>query len=131
MANKEKPFIYINGVGLPTPKKGLKYIYTTTVDAGRNAEGAVTGSKVGRDQIKINDLEWAYLDGRTWSNVLREFEKFRLNVKYFDPAKQKWITRLMYPGDRSFELLKADPITGEPLEYINCKCNLIDMGYGK
>lgn len=125
------PFIYINGVPLPIPKRGLKYTVTTTVDSSRNANAQVTGSKVGRDQQKLNDLEWAHLDADTWARALREFEKFKCSVKYYDPVKQDWVTRYMYPGDRTFELWKVDTKTGVPLEYINCKCNIIDMGYGK
>lgn len=125
------PFLYINGVALPTPKYGFSYIVTTTVDSSRNADAQVTGSKVGRDQIKFDSLEWPHLDAKTWSAVLKEFEKFKCAVKYYDPVKTKWMTRYMYPGDRSFKLWKADPRTGEPLEYIDCKCNLIDMGYGE
>lgn len=125
------PFIYINGVGLPIPKEGMSYTVTTTVDSSRNVNAQVTGSKVGRDQIKLNDLEWAWLDASTWGKALREFEKFKCTVRYYDPVKEKWMTRYMYPGDRTFKIWKCDPTTGEPTEYIDCKCNLIDMGYGE
>ena len=128
---KFTPFLYINGVPLPIPKLGMGYTVTTTVDSGRNANAEVTGSKVGRDQIKLNNLEWGVLDADTWAAVLREFEKFKCLVKYYDPVKQKWMTRYMYPGDRSFDIFKADPTTGIPTLYSNCKCNLIDMGYGE
>ena len=123
------PFLYINGVALPMPKTGFSYTVTTTVDSSRNANAQVTGSKVGRDQIKLNNLEWPHLDAATWGRALREFEKFKVSIKYWDPVKQKWIMRYMYPGDRTFEVFKINS-KGEPTEYINCKCNLIDMGYG-
>lgn len=125
----QSPFLYINGVALPMPKTGFSYTVTTTVDSSRNANAQVTGSKVGRDQIKLNNLEWPHLDATTWGRALREFEKFKVSIKYWDPVKQKWITRYMYPGDRTFEVFKINE-RGEPTEYINCKCNLIDMGYG-
>lgn len=125
------PFLYINGVGLPIPKRGLSYTVTTTVNSARNAEAQVAGSKVGRDQIKLDNLEWGYLDADVWARVLREFEKFKVSVKYYDPVKERQITRYMYPGDRTFQPHKVDPTTGRPLGYINCKCNLIDMGYGE
>lgn len=125
------PFLYINGVALPIPKRGFTYICTTTVDSSRNANAQVTGSKVGRDQIKLNNLEWGYLDADTWGRVLREFEKFKVAIKYYDPVKQQWMTRYMYPGDRTFEPFKINTQTGVPISYINCKCNLIDMGYGE
>lgn len=131
MAKKFVPFLYINGIALPIPKEGMSYTVTTTVNSSRNANAQVTGSKVGRDQIKLNNLEWAHLDADTWGAVLRQFEKFKCTVKYWDPVKQKWLTRYMYPGDRTFDVWKCNPQTGEPTEYINCKCNLIDMGYGE
>lgn len=126
-----KPFIYINDVALPIPKLGFSYTVTTTVDSGRNANAQVTGSKVGRDQIKLDNLEWAVLDASTWGAVLREFEKFKCKVKFFDPVTKTWKTRFMYPGDRTFKVKDCNPITGEPLVYQDCKCNLVDMGYGE
>lgn len=129
MANNPN-FIYINGVALPMPKVGFSYTITTTVDSGRNAKGQVTGNKVGRDQIKLNNLEWAHLDASTWAKALKEFQKFKCLVKYWDPVSLSWKTRYMYPGDRTFEVWKINKKTGQPTEYINCKCNLIDMGYG-
>ena len=130
--NTDHPFLYINGIPLPTPRVGFEYIVTTTVDSARNANAQVVGSKVGRDQIKLNNLEWGYLDAATWGTILGYFDRdFKVKVKYFDPVKQKWMTRMMYPGDRTFKVKDADPKTGKPLSYIDCKCNLIDMGYGE
>lgn len=123
------PFIKINGVPLPAPKEGLEYTVTTTVDSGRNANAQVTGSKVGRDQLKLSNLEWPHLDAQTWSRALREFEKFKCYIEVVDPVTLTWIGRYFYPGDRTFTLWKVDENTGMPLEYIDCKCNLIDMGY--
>lgn len=123
-------FMYLNGIEVPIPKEGLSYTVTTTVDAGRNANAEVTGSKVGRDQIKLNNLEWPHLDAQTWARMLREFDKFKCSVKYYDPVWERWITRYFYPGDRTFVVHKMDPKTGRPLEYRDCKCNIIDMGYG-
>ena len=102
------PFIKINGVPLPAPKQGLEYVVTTTVDSGRNANAQVTGSKVGRDQLKLNNLEWAHLDAGTWSRALREFEKFKCYIEVVDPVTLTWIGRYFYPGDRVFTLWKVD-----------------------
>ena len=54
-------YIAINGYELPPPKRGVRPIVTTVVDAGRNANGAVVGQRVGRDQYKIDGLEWPWL----------------------------------------------------------------------
>lgn len=88
------PFIKINGVPLPAPKQGLEYTVTTTVNSGRNANAQVTGSKVGRDQLKLSNLEWANLDAQTWSRALREFEKFKCYIEVVDPVTLTWIGSL-------------------------------------
>ena len=49
-------YLAINGYELPPPKRGVRVIVTTVVDAGRNANGAVVGQRVGRDQYKIDGL---------------------------------------------------------------------------
>ena len=132
MATKKKkvPFMYINGVALPTPKVGFSYTTSTMVDSGRNAKAQVVGNKIGRDQTKLDNLEWGYLDADTWEAVLKQFAKFKCTVRYYEPALGHWVTRYMYPGDRTYEPYKVDPTTGQPTGYINCKCNLVDMGYG-
>lgn len=40
----------INGYELPPCKRGVSVVVTTVVDSGRDANGAVVGQRVGRDQ---------------------------------------------------------------------------------
>ncbi len=124
----ETPYIKINGVPLPTPRDTMQYITTTTVNSARNVNNVVVGSKVGRDQTKLNNLEWGYLPAATWEAVLREFNKFQVTLEYFEPSLGKRITRQFYPGDRSYNIGKVDKVNARPIDYRNCKCNLIDMG---
>ena len=104
-------YIAINGVELPPPKRGITPIVTTVVDSGRNANGTVVGQRVGRDQYKLDGLEWPWLTAAQWSTILRLLKK----------------TLKMYPGDRSAEPYWIDE-NGKPTHYRNCKVNLIDVG---
>lgn len=122
-------YIRINGHAYPQPRRGLEVIAATIVDSARNANGVVVGQKVGRDQQKLNSLQWAYLDAATWSAILKEFDNgFFATVSYPDMVNNTWTTRKMYPGDRSAKPFHLDPSTGLPLDYIECKVNLIDVG---
>ena len=123
-----KPFIKINGHSYPYPRRGLELLNATIVDSARNSNGVVVGQKIGRDQQKLNNLEWGYLSAETWSSILKEFQNFYVTVTYPDMVENKWTTRKMYPGDRTATPLRLDPDTGLPSCYINCKVNLIDCG---
>mgnify|MGYP006892033110 FL=1 len=69
-------FLNVNGVDFPCPRVGFSYIISTTVNAGRNANNAVIGQRVGRDIFKLNNLEWAMLDAETWQRMLKAVEPF-------------------------------------------------------
>ena len=72
----------------------------TIVDSARNANAVVVGQVVGREQQKINNLEWGYLTAAQWSAILKEFSRFYVTVSYPDMVNNRWTTRKMYPGDR-------------------------------
>lgn len=122
-----EPYFYINGKKFPFPKRGLNLQVITVVNSGRAANGRIVAQRIGRDQEKLNQLVWPYLDAETWAEMLQEFEKFDIEVTYPDPVTNDWTTRRMYPGDRSAEIWKLGP-DGKPTHYINCSCNLIDRG---
>lgn len=121
-------FIKINGKPYPCPRRGLNMMTATIVDSGRNTNAVVVGQVVGRQQQKLSNLEWAYLTAEQWSAILKEFENFYVTVTYPDMVNNTWTTRKMYPGDRTAEPFHLDPVTQLPLDYINCKVNLIDCG---
>lgn len=124
-----QPFIKINGNAYPQPRRGLELLTATIVDSARNANGVVVGQKVGRDQQKLNTLQWAYMDAETWAKLLQEFDdKFFVTVTYPDMVHNRWTTRKMYPGDRTAKPFHLDPNTGLPLDYIDCKVNIVDVG---
>lgn len=121
-------FIKINGRDYPCPRRGLEMMVATIVDSARNANAVVVGQVVGREQQKLNKLEWAYLTAEQWSAILKEFSNFYVTVSYPDMVNNTWTTRKMYPGDRTAEPFHLDPVTQLPIDYINCKVNLIDCG---
>lgn len=121
-------YITINGHAYPQPKRGLTNQVATIVDSARNTNGVMVGQKVGRDQVKIDSLEWAYLTATQWSAILKEFKNFYVTVTYPDMVENTWVTKKMYPGDRSAQPFHINMTTGMPEDYINCKVNLIDVG---
>lgn len=122
-------FIKINGKSFPSPSPSVTLTVTTAVDAGRNANNKVIGQKIGRDNYKIDNLTWAYLDAPTWSAILKEFDSnFFSTVEFWDMVNNDWKTLTMYPGDRSAEVYMTDK-NGKPLYYLNCQVNIVDAGW--
>lgn len=121
-------FIKINGREYPCPRRGLNMMVATIVDSARNANAVVVGQVVGREQQKLDSLQWAYLTAEQWSAILKEFSNFYVTVSYPDMVNNTWTTRKMYPGDRTAEPFHLDPVTQLPIDYINCKVNLVDCG---
>ncbi|MDD6715714.1 MAG: hypothetical protein PUF49_04990 [Firmicutes bacterium] len=120
-------YIAINGYELPYPKRGVSVTVSTVVDSGRNANGVVVGQRVGRDQYKIDGLEWPYLPAETWSRILQSLNHFFVYVTFEDPVSNGRKTIKMYPGDRNAQPYWVDK-NGHPTHYIHCKFNLIDTG---
>lgn len=120
-------YLAINGYELPPPKRGVHPIVTTVVDAGRNANGTVVGQRIGRDQYKIDGLEWSWLSAAQWSKLLSLLNNFFVMVTFVDPVTGNRRTIKMYPGDRTAEPYWVDD-SGKPTFYRNCKFNLIDTG---
>ena len=120
-------YIKINGYELPPPKRGVKPTVTTVVDSGRNANGAVVGQRIGRDQYKIDGLEWPWLSAEQWGQILTILNQFFVYVTFPDPVTNAPKTLKMYCGDRTAEPYWVDE-NGNPTYYKDCKVNLIDCG---
>lgn len=122
-------FLNVNGYDFPCPKVGFQYIISSTVNAGRNANNAVIGQRVGRDLYKLNSMSWAMLEPETWQMMLRAVEDFYIPVTFEDYRTGEPITITMYPGDRTATPLFVDENTHKVKKYENCKFNLIDAGW--
>ena len=121
-------FLNVNGYDFPCPRAGFSYTITTTVNAGRNANNAVIGQRVGRDLYKFDNMEWAGLSPETWQMMLKAVEPFYIPVTFEDCRTGNPITITMYPGDRQATPLFADKNTHKVTKYENCKFNLVDAG---
>lgn len=124
---KKGRFLRINGKDFPYPARGLSLVKTTFVNSGRNAQGTVVAEVIGRPQNKLEGTKWNWLDAQTWSEMCQEFDKFYLDVEFFDMSSNNFVKLKMYCGDR-----KAQPYWLDGNDrvtfYQNCTCNLIDMG---
>lgn len=120
-------FITINEKEYPAPDVGANLIVSTNVSDGKNASGEFIGDKVGRDQYKVDNLQWKFLDAATWAAMLQEFKSFVVIAKIPDMVNNKWITLRMYPGNRTATPIAWDK-DGFPTWYRDCKVNIIDCG---
>ena len=121
-------YILINGQEIPPPKRAVKPTVVTIVSEGRNANAEVVGQRIGRDQYKIDELEWPWLSATEWSRILKILNNFYVDVTFPDPVTNRRITIKMYCGNRTAEPYWVDA-NNNPTYYRNCKVNLIDTGH--
>ncbi|MCU6748052.1 hypothetical protein OCV51_10380 [Faecalicatena acetigenes] len=121
-------FLNVNGYDFPPPRRGFSYTISTIVNAGRNANNAVVGQRVGRDLFKLDPMEWVGLDAKVWQRMLKAVEPFYVPVTFEDYRTGLPITITMYPGDRTAKPLFVDKNRHIITKYENCKFNLIDAG---
>lgn len=122
-------FLNVNGYDLPSPRYGFQYVIQTTVDAGRNLNGAMVGQKVGRDLIKLDQLQWVGLDTAERERILQLFDNFFVDVTLEDCRTGQPITIKMYPGDRTIKPLFVDKETHMISKDEVLAVNLIDCGW--
>lgn len=124
---RNKGFIKINGQKVPYPDRGLKLVISTLTNGGRNKNGKVVAERVGRDNYKIDSLQWNWLTAEEWSMILNLVKDFYIDVTFPDMLTNTPQTLRMYVGDR-----EATPyfIDGNdmPTHYTQCKFNIIDVG---
>jgi hypothetical protein len=121
-------FLEVNGIELPCPSTGLEIILSDAVNSGRNANAEVIAEKVGKTNIKYNNLRWAWLTPEEWQLICSLFSEFFVMAKVYNPATGKFETLKMYPGDRTAEVywLEEDGVTIR--NFKDCKVNIIDCG---
>jgi len=122
-------FFSINGTVLPYPSRGLKISREQFVDSKRNALGEVIAQKINRRIAKWDNVEWAHLTATQWREIQTEIEKFEGVLTVWDNLSGTFKDIKVYWGNEDAEVYKINPLTGEVLEYVNCTCNIIDMGY--
>lgn len=122
-------FLNVNGYDYPCPRYGFQYVISTMVDAGRNVNGAVVGQKIGRDQYKLDSLQWVGLKPDQRMMILQSLEPFYVPVTFEDYRTGQPITIYMYPGDRTGKPLFADKYTHMVTQDEVLSFNLIDAGW--
>lgn len=125
---RQKGFITINGEKVPYPDRGLKLIISTLTEGGRNKNGKVVATRVGRDNYKIGSLQWNWLSAEEWSHILNLVKDFYIIVTFPDMQTNSKKTLKMYVGDREAEPYFVDTDTELPSYYTKCKFNIIDVG---
>ena len=121
-------FLEINGVEVPCPSTGLEIILSDAVNSGRNANAEVIAEKVGKTNIKYNNLRWAWLTKDEWSLICSLFSNFFVVAKVFNPATNSFVNIKMYPGDRTAEVYWTETDGVTPKNFKDCKVNIIDCG---
>ena len=118
--------VTIGGYELPEPSS-YNAVTSTIVDSGRNVEGKVVGSVVRSDVAKI-ELSWKYLTAQQWASVLSLFTgSFYNDVRFMNQATNNYDVRTMYVSDRSADMWRRNPHTGEIMGYTNCMLSLVEV----
>lgn len=123
--------VSIAGIDLPTPS-----VYTgitaDIVDAARNVDGYVVGAIIREDVGKV-EMTWNYLTAEQWATILKLFNSayggtFYQNVTFFNQTTASWVTRTMYPGDRTTGgAFKTEPTTGAVVGWMQPVLHLIEQ----
>lgn len=121
-----KALVTVNGKALPEPST-YSAVTSTIVDSGRNVQGKVVGAVIRHDLAKV-ELGWKYLTVKQWASVLGEFTRnFYCTVTFFNQATGDYTTRTMYVSDRSAEIFRRDPETGEVLGWVSPRLSLVEV----
>lgn len=118
--------VSIGGFDFPEPSK---YTATTStiVDSARNVNGYVVGAIVRSDVAKV-DMSWRYLTVRQWASILSLFaNSFYNDVRFFNQTTGDYETRTMYVSDRTADMFRRDPETGEVLGWLEPSLSLVEV----
>lgn len=118
--------ITINGYSLPTPSSyDAKVI--DLVDNGRNSQGVFVGNVI-RSNVASVEAKWNYLSVADWSGILNLFKSsFERSVTFYDMVSGSYVTRNMYPGDRTGAMCLFDPYTHNIRGWQNCRLLLSEV----
>jgi len=122
-------FLNVNGYDYPCPRYGFTYTISTAVSAGRNANNAVIGQKVGRDIIKLDNLQWVGLSNAQMHMILQSLEPFFVPVTFEDYRTGLPTTVMMYPSDRTGKPLFVDKMTHMVSKNESLSFSLVDCGW--
>ena len=125
-----RALVSVGEFNFPEPSS-YKGSTATLVDSARNAQGVVVGAVI-RDDVGKVELSWRYLTVKQWADILKCFSisrggNFYNNVTFFCQDIGDWTTRQMYVSDRSADMFRRDPKTGDVLGYTDCSLSLVEV----
>ena len=125
-----KAMVTVGGFAFPEPSS-YKGDTATLVDSARNVQGKMVGSVI-RDDVGKIEMSWNFLTVKQWADILKCFSiarggKFINSVTFFCQDTGGWVTRQMYVSDRSANVFRRDPNTGEILGYTDVSLSLIEV----
>ena len=125
-----KALVTVGEFDFPEPST-YKGNTSTLVDSARNVQGKVVGAVI-RDDVGKVEMSWKYLTVKQWADILKCFSiarggKFYNKVTFFCQDIGDWTTREMYVSDRSADMFRRDPKTGEVLGYTGCALSLVEV----
>lgn len=118
--------ISVGGYNFPEPST---YTATTStiVDAARNVNGRVVGSVIRSDVAKI-EVTWKFLRVDQWANILSLFSNsFYNDVRFFSQTSGNYEIRTMYVSDRTANMFRRHPETGEIMGWLNVSLSLVEV----
>ena len=128
-----KSVVLVNGAPFPVnPTSDLSFSHQQPVDSARNVRAQVIAQKTNRRLVKLDSLQWSYLTREQWIIIRRMIENFEVVLTYYDDYEDNIVSRKFYFGDSSakpFEWDSKNCQVAVPLSYVDCKVNIIDMGY--
>ena len=125
-----KALVTVGEFDFPEPS-AYKGSTATLVDSARNVQGIMVGSVI-RDDVGKVEMSWKYLTVQQWADILKCFSiarggKFINNVTFFCQDTGSWTTRQMYVSDRSADMFRRDPVTGDVLGYTDVSLSLVEV----
>lgn len=106
-----------------------KVTVSTQVDGGRNVNGDFIGQVVGATKYKY-EINFKTMDPAEIQELLRRMDhtiggSFQNQFLVFDPARNDFVVRTMYVGDRSGRPFKVKD--GRPERWLDSQANLIEV----
>jgi len=77
----------------------MEFLIQTAVNAARNANATFVGEKVGRDNHKLNNLEWTGISGDAAAYILQLFRDFTAYATFVDITTNSMHAIKIYRGD--------------------------------
>lgn len=124
------PLFKIDGKPYPNPVWTYTLPTQRLVENQRNNRGVVIATPIGVNLEKFDGMVFPLLKAPVWESILRDKIGFYGEMTYYSPQRSSVVTRWFYFGDSSHIVHKYrdNGTLMIPIEYRDCKVNLIDCG---